>query len=287
MSAGLYGLIAAFGWGGADFIARFTSRAIGHQQALFGMMVVGLIALSLIFWWYDVQFIWNLSKLWLLLISGLLITISTMLLYQALALGPITVVAPIVGSYPAFNMVLAIILGTRPNSVQWLAIFSILAGVWLVGYASGNFLNQPEYNKKHMRRVILMSLFSALGFGIFIATSQAATQYFGGLQTIYLSRGIGLIALGLFFIRKNLSPVPIIKSWRLITIQGLLDTCAVTALTLAAWTENSEIAVVTSSGFCVVTVLLAKFILHEKMSLIQWAGVVIIVSGVSVLSMMN
>lgn len=287
MTAGLYGLLAAFGWGGADFIARFTSRAIGHQQALFGMMAIGMIALSLIFWWYDIQFIWNFPKLWLLLFSGILIMVSTMLLYQALALGPVTIVAPIVGSYPVFNMVLAIIMGTRPNLMQWLAISSVLAGVWVVGYASGHFLNQPEYNKKHLRRVVLISLCSALGFGIFIATSQAATHYFGALQTIYLSRGIGLIALGLLFIRKHLSPVPILKSWRMITLQGLLDTGAVTALTLAAWTENAEIAVVTSSGFCVVTILLARFILHEKMSWTQWAGVGLIVSGVSFLSMMN
>ncbi len=287
MTAGLYGLLAALGWGGADFIARFTSRAIGYQQALFGMLAVGLIALSLIFWWYDIQFVWNFSGLWLLLLSGILIMVSTMVLYKALALGPVTIVAPIVGSYPVFNMILAVILGARPDSLQWLAIFCVLAGVWVVGYASGHFLNQPEYSQKHLRRVIIMSLLAALGFGIFIATSQAATQYYGGLQTIYLSRGIGLIALGLFFIKQQISPAPILKSWRLITLQGLLDTCAVTALTLAAWAENSEIAVVTSSGFCVVTILLARFILHEKMSWTQWAGVGLIVSGVSVLSAMS
>lgn len=33
MTAALYGVLAAVGWGGADFIARFTSRSIGYQQA--------------------------------------------------------------------------------------------------------------------------------------------------------------------------------------------------------------------------------------------------------------
>ncbi len=183
-------------------------------------------------------------------------------------------------------MVLAIIMGARPNLVQWLAILCVLTGVWAIGYASGHFLKQ-EYSQKHLRHVILISLCSALGFGIFIAASQAATQYYSSLQTIYLSRGIGLIVLGVFFIKKHTPPVPILKSWKLITLQGLLDTCAVTALTMATWTENAEIAVVTSSGCCVVTILLARFILYEKMSWTQWAGVTMILSGVSVLSIMN
>ncbi len=284
MTAGLYGLVAALGWGSADFIARFTSRSIGHQQALFGMMAVGIIALSIVFLCYDIEFIWQFSKLWLLIVSGILVMVSTLLLYQALALGPVTIVAPIVGSYPVFNLLLAVVLGSRPNLVQWLTIFGVLAGVWIVGMASGHFLKQPEYSKQHLQRVIIISLCSSLGFGIFIATSQAATEYFGGMQTIYLTRGIGLLVLGCFFIKKRISPAPIVKSWRLITLQGLLDTCGVTALTLAAWTENAEIAVVTSSGFCVVTILLARFILKEKMSWSQWGGVLLIVSGVTFLS---
>ncbi len=83
MTASLYGLLAAFGWGGADFIARFTSRKIGYQQALFGMMAIGLIALSLVLWWYRIEFIRNFSKLWLLVTSGILIMVSTMMLYHA------------------------------------------------------------------------------------------------------------------------------------------------------------------------------------------------------------
>ena len=53
---------------------------------------------------------------------------------------------------------------------------------------------------------------------------------------------------------------------------------------LAAHTPAPEIAVVISSGFCIVTILLARVILKEIMSWPQWLGVVMIVAGVAVLS---
>jgi drug/metabolite transporter (DMT)-like permease len=284
MTAGLFGLIAALGWGGADFIARFTGRAIGHQQALFGVTAVGVVALSLLFWILELDMNWHASGLWLLIISGIGIMLSTMLLYQGLALGPVTIVAPIVGSFPVFNMALAVFLGARPGMLQWIAIASVLGGVWAVSYASDHFLEQGEYSRPQLRRVIIISIISSLGFGISIAASQAATHYYGELQTICLSRWIGLITLSLYFICKRITPRTVLRCWPLITIQGLLDTTAFVVLMLAAHTPAPEIAVVISSGFCIVTILLARVILKEIMSWPQWLGVVMIVAGVAVLS---
>ena len=39
MNAVLGGILAALAWGSADFIARFTGAAVGHVNALFGMLV--------------------------------------------------------------------------------------------------------------------------------------------------------------------------------------------------------------------------------------------------------
>jgi drug/metabolite transporter (DMT)-like permease len=43
-------------------------------------------------------------------------------------------------------------------------------------------------------------------------------------------------------------------------------------------------AVVVSSGFSAVTVLLARIVLREAMSWAQWAGIVAIIGGVALLS---
>lgn len=284
MTTGLYGLLAAFGWGGADYIARFTGRALGHQQALLGMLSVGAILISLIIFLSDIPFIFVLSGCWLLVLTGIGTMLATLLLYWGLERGPVTIVAPIVGSFPIFNVILAIIHGSRPDNSQWLAMFAVFIGVWLVAYASSHFASYPDYSRRHLRQTIIIALASALGFGITVAAAQAASPIYGELQTVCIARWISLLSLALVFICKKQVPVISLKCWPLIGLQGLMDTGAYAALVWSARTENAEIAVVTASGFSIVTVLLARFFLKEKMSWVQWCGVVSIAAGVTVLS---
>jgi drug/metabolite transporter (DMT)-like permease len=284
MTAGLYGLLAALGWGGADFIARFTGRAIGHQQALLGMLSVGAIAMSLIIFLFDIPLVFVSSGWWLLLITGIGTMISTLLLYWGLARGPVTIVAPIVGSFPLFNVILALILGSRPDKLQWIAMSAVFIGVWLIAYASSHFESHPDYNRQHLRQTIIIALVSALGFGITVAAAQAASPIYGELQTVCIARWISLLSLALIFLWKKQVPVITLSCWPLIGLQGFMDTGAYAALAWSAQAENPEIAVVTASGFSIVTILLARVFLKEKMSWTQWCGVLFIIIGVVVLS---
>ena len=284
MTAGLYGLLAALGWGGADFIARFTGRAIGHQQALLGMLSVGAITISLIVFLFDIPFIFVISGWWLLLLTGIGTMVATLLLYWGLARGPVTIVAPIVGSFPIFNVILAVILGSRPENIIWIAIFAVFIGVWLVACASSQFESHPDYNRQHLRKTIIIALTSSLGFGITIAAAQAASPIYGELQTVCIARWISLLSIALVFICKKQVPIITVTCWPLLGLQGFMDTGAYVALAWSVQAENAEIAVVTASGFSIVTVLLARYFLKEKMSWTQWCGVLFIVAGVVVLS---
>ncbi len=57
MNPALWGLTTALSWGGADFIARFTGRAFGHQTALLGMLGASAVILSLICWQSPAPFV--------------------------------------------------------------------------------------------------------------------------------------------------------------------------------------------------------------------------------------
>ena len=284
MTAGLYGLLAALGWGGADFIARFTGRAIGHQQALFGLLSIGAIAMSLLIYLLDIPLILVVSGWWLLLLTGIGTMVATLLLYWGLARGPVTIVAPIVGSFPLFNVILALILGSRPGIVQSLAMCAVFMGVWLVACASSHFESHPDYNREHLRKTIIIALASSLGFGITVAAAQAATPVYGELQTVCIGRWISLLALALVFLWKKQAPIIRLNYWPLIGFQSFMDTGAYVALAWSTQVENAELAVVTASGFSIVTVLLARVFLKEKMNWMQWGGVLFIITGVIVLS---
>lgn len=289
MSSGLYGAIAAVSWGSADFIARFTGRGIGHLSALFGMFTVGAIVLSIIVWQQELPLLMDSSGYWLLLISGAGIMFSTLLLYWGLARGPVTIVAPIVGSYPLFNVSLAFILGSRLESVQWIAILVVIGGIWLVAQASSNFETdgadgEQTYSKKELKKTIGIALASSLGFGISIAAVQSATIIYGEVQTVCITRWIGLIIILLMFLGKREAPAVSISWWPLISLQGLLDAGAYLSITAGSHSDSPEITVVVASAFSAVTVILARVFLKEQMSWSQWGGVIMVVAGVGILS---
>ena len=48
-------------------------------------------------------------------VTGVFFTLATLALFAALAAGPISIVAPIAGSYPALAMILAVAQGARPS----------------------------------------------------------------------------------------------------------------------------------------------------------------------------
>jgi len=287
MNPALWGLTTALSWGGADFIARFTGRALGHQTALLAMLGVSAVILSLIFWHSPVPFIRDPSGWWLILLTGLGIMIATLLLYWGLARGPVTVVAPIASSYPALNVALAVALGARPSALDWAAMAAVMVGVIVVARAARNFEDAAGTTRWQLRFTIGLALGAALTFAVTIAIAQQASHLYGELQTVALSRWIALLACALLLLVRRQTPRIPLRWWPLIGLQGLLDGSAYVMLLTGSQGPGAEIAVVVSSGFGAVTVLLARVVLREAMTWAQWAGITAIVGGVAILSGLN
>ena len=285
MNAAAFGLLTALGWGGADFIARFTGRAMGHHVALFGMLVVGSLVLPLIAWQSGTALVWDPRGWWLLLGTGIGIMVATLLLYWGLARGPVTIVAPIVGSYPALNVAFEVALGARPTPLQWLAMAAVMLGVLVVARAAGSFEDDGEFSRPALRKTIFIALASAVGFSLAIGMAQHAAPIYGELQTVVVGRWISLAAIALVLLWLRRAPIMPKRWWPWVLLQGLLDGGAYVALLAAGSGADAAIAVVVASGFGAVTVILARLILKEAMTLFQWAGVVLIIGGVATLSL--
>lgn len=287
MNPALWGLATALGWGSADFIARFTGRALGHRTALLGMLAVSAPVLSLIFWQADVPFIRDPSGWWLILLTGIGVTTATLLLYWGLVRGPVTVVAPIAASYPALNVALAVVLGARPGVLDWIAMAAVLAGVIVVARAARSFEDPAGATRQQLRLTVGLALGAALSFAATIVVAQQASHLYGELQTVALSRWVSIAACALLLLVRRETPRIPLRWWPLIGLQGLLDGGAYIGLLAGSQGPGAEIAVVVSSGFGAVTVLLARIFLREAMTWPQWAGIAAIVAGVAVLSGLN
>ncbi len=284
MIAVLLGVAAALSWGLADFAARFTGRAVGPTLAVLAVITTSTAALTLYLLWQGTEVDWRGTSLVLPALSGLGIAAATLLLYFALATGPVTIVSPIAGSYPALVVGFEVLSGFRPGLAQWLAIAATLLGVVLVARAGGHFSAEGSFSTTALRRATVAAVGACASFAIGIVAGQQAVPEHGELGTLWLSRIVSMLLIWILVAARRERPA---LPWRwlpLLTAQGLLDGGAYLAVFAGSPGEGAAIAAVISSGFGVVTTLLGWVFLHERVNLTQWTGIVLVFGSVAVLS---
>ncbi len=193
-------------------------------------------------------------------------------------------VRPASGAFPVLNIAFSLMRGARPEALQWAAMALVLAGVAIVARSAGRFESSEGLSAAGIRRSIAVALGSAIGFGIALDTAQQTIPVFGDLQTVWLGRITSFVLLAaLFAVRRRAPHVPA-RWWPLLALQGVMDAAAYAGLLFGGHGPGSEIAIVISSSFSVVTVVLARIFLKEAMGLMPWAGVAAIVAGVGALA---
>ena len=284
MNSALLGSVAALAWGTHDFLARFASRSAGPVNTVFGVTFAGFVALSL---WLlvsgtRVEIVW--SSLWLAAVSGIGVAVATLSLFTALTLGPISIVCPIAASYPAVAVLFALIAGVRPNLMEWAAMGAVILGVIVVAASSAEEPDSDGHVRGKLAPIVFFSMLASLGFAAALATGQAAAPVFGDAQSVWLARIFGLAAVALLYLAPRVRwDVP--GRWLpVIGVMGGLDVVALVSTFAAGHLPDPTMATVTSSAFGAVTVLLARLILKERITMMQLAGMVLVFAGVGVLA---
>ena len=109
------------------------------------------------------------------------------------------------------------------------------------------------------------------------STLVVATNVLGNFSLTYGIRRVG--ALGL-------SPLPYIQAmatpWVLVGVT-LLVCWLLTRMALLSWADLSYVLPVTSAGY-VMSALLGKYFFGEQISLARWAGTLLIIGGIGLVS---
>jgi drug/metabolite transporter (DMT)-like permease len=285
MPAAFWGAVTAISWGSADFLARFTGGRLGLLTALCGMMGASCLLLLAYALASGMAWVAPAEDWWSPLGAGLFLVVGTLLLYWGLVRGPVSVVAPIVAAYPVFSLSFALIEGLRPDLVQWLAMAGVLLGVVAVARYGREADAAAQQRPGGLGATVAMALASAFTVALGIWFLQRSQPIYGELQSLIVVRVFGALStlLLLLMLPGQRRPVPW-RWWPVLALQGLLDGGAYLALQLGSRGPDATIAVVVASTFCVVPVLLARLVLHEAIALPQWAGIVLVVASVAVLS---
>jgi drug/metabolite transporter (DMT)-like permease len=284
MNAALLGLIGALSWGVHDFLARFPSRKLGPTNTTFVVTATGFVALSLwiLFDGTPDRLAWPSS--WLAAVAGIFSALAMLALFTALTLGPVSVVAPIAGAFPAPALLFAIVDGLRPTLVEWLAMTAILAGVALVSQSGERHQAAGAIEPGKLKSVVGFSLLASLSFAVSLTAGQAAAPVLGSLETAWLARVFALLTVALVYLRPSVKWQRPGRWLPLLAFMGCLDVLALTTVMAAGHMPNPAIATVVASSFSAVSVVLARIVLKEIIVPLQLIGMVMIFGGVAILA---
>ncbi|MEM7428262.1 MAG: DMT family transporter [Pseudomonadota bacterium] len=284
MNPALLGASAAIFWGVHDLVGGLTSRKIGFVQTVFWVTLFGLLALTAALAILDDFPALNASTLALPAVAGSLYLVAALFLFAALSQGPFSLAAPISGSFPLTSLAFAAIQGTEITALQLAASLGVVGGVVMVSLTGQDEQENGKWGPASIRASILCAIGAHVCFAAAIFAGQIASASIGTLQATWVGRIAGLVlaALILMFLRKS----PSCRVSMLLTLAGIgtLDATAICLLNAAGNTAQPQIASVAGSAFGVITIMLARFFLKEKIPPLRWTGIAVTFIGVAILS---
>lgn len=268
------GLAAALLWGTHDFILRRLGTRVDALPMLFVSLVSGLVMLGAITVYEGGFESLTAGTALIALAAGLFYAFGCLALYRAFAIGPVRLVAPLCGSYPALSVLFAIYGGNAVTLSVWASVAVIIAGIALV--ARG----EHESPSGKAGAAILWSGCAALGFALTFAFAQTSAEQGDALAASSATRFSAALVIGALLLARRAALQPVRSIWRTLVLMGAIDVTAMTLVALAGRFANPELAAITSSVFGLVTILLAMVFLGEKVRPVQWLGVFAVFGGI-------
>ena len=199
--------------------------------------------------------------------------------YRALAIGTMSVVAPISATAAAVPVLVGLAEGERPGGLQIAGMVAALAGVIL---ASREPVEEgcPPAN----RAAIGLALVAAAGFGTFFVGIDRASATAEVPWVIVVQRccSVSLLVIATLVVRPSLPRDG--ASLLVLAAVGLLDLGANGLYALATTHGLLSVVSVLGSLYPAVTVVLARFVLAERIARVQEVGVVLALAGVIAIS---
>ena len=276
--ASLLALLSSALWGSADFFAGRMSKK-HHPFAVLGFsqvigLFVGLLILVISGNWQGKVFSFD-GYLIPGALAGLAGYIGLACLYEGLSTGRMGVVAPISSMSAVVPLAYALATGDALSTLASIGVFIALIGVFC---ASG-----PELSQGMPIKPLLLALGAAAGFGLsltFIAVGSESSA----LLTMVSMRGATFFVTISIALKFRTTGKFGRKDLPLLIFIGAADFLANLLLGVATTKGLVSVAMVFGSLYPIATALLAFKFLNERLHKVQYVGIALAVSGVSLIS---
>jgi len=272
----LLALLSSGLWGSADFLGGLLSRRLKAVVVVAASQTAGLLAVSLVAVATG-GFSAGLGWLPWAVLSGACGAVGLVCFYAALASGTMGVVSPIAALGAVIPVLVGLLSGEHPSTLSAAGIVVALAGAVA---ASG-----PELRGSTGAgpRPVVLAAVAGVGFGLALtfiakgAETDAVMTLWGMRLTSVTGFAVAAVVARTI---GGLHPEDLVP----IALVGVGDVVANLLFALASQRGYVSVTAVLASLYPVVTVLLARAILHERLLRIQQLGVVGALAGVALVS---
>jgi drug/metabolite transporter (DMT)-like permease len=197
--------------------------------------------------------------------------------YRALAIGTVSVVAPVAACGAVVPLFLSLVAGDDPRALALAGAVLALAGAVLASF------EERAAGEPGRRDAVALAAAAAVLLGLFVFFLGRGSQHGGALSALVGARAgsLPLLAAWAFATRTSIA----FGADRLrVAGVGLLDVAANALFALASREGLLAIVSVLGSLYPVPTVILAHVFLRERISRAQRAGVVVALIGVAMVA---
>lgn len=262
-------------WGTSDFFAGVASRrrpavaVVGWTQGLALLVISVLVAVR----WETVA--WGGWPLWALG-AGLSGMTGLICFYSALSAGTMGVVAPIAALGVIVPVALGVASGETPSAWAWLGMLVAIVGVTL---ASG-----PELSGEVSARPVILAGCAAVGFGLALFCLDRGARV-STLLTLWGMRLTSVTILVVVALLLRSAGGVTAKELPALLAIGCGDLTANALFAVASSRGQVSVASVLGSLYPVVTTVLARVVLKERLRRVQQVGVALAVGGAAVIAL--
>jgi drug/metabolite transporter (DMT)-like permease len=267
-------------WGVSDFIGGLQSRRAPVLLVVLVSQTVGLIVVVVVLAARGVAppaFVDLLPGLG----AGIAATTALAAFYRGLAVGTMSIVAPISATGVAVPVIVGVATGDHPAAIQVAGIAAAIVGVVLA--SREHDADAHPLDRRATRLAIGLALLAALGFGSYFVGIRATARH-DVWWALFSARVGGIVAISLFALwfrpkrglsRGDLPPVVAI---------GFLDVSANALYAIATRHGILSVVAVGASLYPLATVVLARVLLGERVRRVQEVGIAAAIAGVAMIA---
>ena len=200
--------------------------------------------------------------------------------YTAMAMGTVSVVAPIAALGVVVPVVVGLAAGESPAPIQLAGLVPAIAGVVVLSYEE-----TPEHDEgaRAARLSIALAVVAGLGFGIFFTGLDAAAADRPGWAILAVRvGGMATVLAALLVSRPRLDEVG--AAWPVLVVIGVFDVSANVLFAFASTKGVLPVVAVGGSMYPAFTIALAHAVLGERLARLQWTGVFLALAGVAMIA---